>query len=150
MQPAPSHSAPACWWRIWGSGGTSLLRVAIRLVIGGFYLFIFPPSYVALWYWKTSPRPARERVSWCLETSLLRLPSRNVSLSLTFLSLFLSFIFCPTSFWRQWAAFLGAWCPLPIFRSCFVEFAQRSNGLSMNLSGRKWSLRPIFLHHLGI
>ena len=25
----------------------------------------------------------------------------------------LSFIFCPISFWRQWAAFLGAWCPLP-------------------------------------
>ena len=47
------------------------------------------------------------------------------------------------SFRRQWAAFLGAWCPLPAFRSCFVEFAQRSNVLSMNLWGRKWSPRPI-------
>ena len=35
---------------------------------------------------------------------------------------FLSFIFFPTSFRRQWAAFLGAWCSLPAFRSCFVEF----------------------------
>ena len=62
---------------------------------------------------------------------------------LTLLCLFLPFIFCPTSFWRQWAAFLGAWCPLPAFRICFVEFAQRSSVLSMNLWGRKWSPHPI-------
>ena len=60
------------------------------------------------------------------------------------LALFSSFIFCPTSFRRQWAAFLGAWCPPPAFRSCkFVEFAQRSNDLSMNLWGIKWSPHPI-------
>ena len=69
--------------------------------------------------------------------------SQDGSPSLTILSLFLSFIFCPTSFQRQWAAFLGAWCPLPAFRSCFVEFAQCSNVLSMNLWGRKWSPCPI-------
>ena len=74
---------------------------------------------------------------------LLNLPSQDGSPSLTLLSLFLSFIFCPISFQGQWAAFLGAWCPLPVFRSCFAEFAQRSNDLSMNLWGRKW-----FLHHL--
>ena len=51
---------------------------------------------------------------------------------LTLLSLFLSFIFCPTSFRRQWAAFPGALCPLPAFRCCFVKFVQRSNDLSMN------------------
>ena len=56
---------------------------------------------------------------------------------------FLSIIFCPTSFQRQWAALLGAWCPQRAFRSCFVEFAQRSNVLSMNLWGRKWSPCPI-------
>ena len=52
-------------------------------------------------------------------------------------------IFCPTSFQRQWAAFLGAWYPLPAFRSCFVVFAQRSNDCLINLWGRKWSHRPI-------
>ena len=52
-------------------------------------------------------------------------------------------IFCPTSFQRDWAVFLGTWCPLPAFRSCFVEFAQRSNNLSMNFWGRKWSPHPI-------
>ena len=82
--------------------GTYLLGVAFRRVICGFYLFIFPPSYVALQDSKTSPRPAGKRVSWCLETSpLLRLPSWDGSPSLILLSLFLSFIFCPTSFRRQ-------------------------------------------------
>ena len=93
---------------------------------------------------KLPTEPPNERVSWCLETSpLLQLPPRDGSLSLTLLSLFLSFIFCPTSFQRQWAAFLGAWCPLPVFRSCFVKVAQHSNDLSMNLWVKKWSPRPI-------
>ena len=75
--------------------------------------------------------------------SFLRLPSWDGSLSLPLLSLFLSFIFCATSFQREWAAFLGAWYALPAFRSCFVKFAQRSNVLSMNLWGRKWSPHPV-------
>ena len=104
--------------------------------------FFFPPGYVALQNFKTPHRPAGERVSWCLETSS-RLPPRDGSPSLTLLSIFLSFIFCPTSFWREWTVFLGAWCPLPAFRNCFVEFAQCSNDLSMNLWGRKWSPHPI-------
>ena len=117
---------------------TSLLGVAVRHVICGVYLsvclFIYPPSYVALWDSKTPHRPTSERTSWCLEVYLLLWPPpRNGSPSLILLSLFLSFIFCPTSFRRQWAAFLGVWCPLPAFRSCFVEFSQRSNVLSMNL-----------------
>ena len=32
------------------------------------------------------------------------------------------FIFCPTSFWRDWFTFLGIWDPLPVF-SYFVEVA---------------------------
>ena len=77
----------------------------------------------------------------------LRLPSWDGSPSLPLLSLFLSFIFCPISFWRQWAAFLGTWCPLPVFRTCFVEFAQHSNVLSMNFWGES-GLPVLFLHHL--
>ena len=37
------------------------------------------------------------------------------------------------SFWRQWAALLGAWYLLLVVRSGFVKFAQHSNILSMNL-----------------
>ena len=40
--------------------------------------------------------------------SFLRLPSWDGSPSLPLLSLFLSSIFFPIYFWRQWAAFLGA------------------------------------------
>ena len=46
-------------------------------------------------------------------------PSRDGAPSLPPLSPFSSFIFFPTCFWRQWSAFLGAWCPLPAFRSLF-------------------------------
>ena len=56
------------------------------------------------------------------------------------LSLFLSFIFCPTSFLREWGAYLGAWCPLPAFRSGGVEVAQHSNDLLMNLGEKVVSL----------
>ena len=80
--------------------------------------------------------------------SFLRLPSQDGSPSLPLLCLFLSFIVCPTSFPRQWAASLGAWCSLPAFRSGFVEFAQGSNVLSMNLWRRKWSPHPIPLPSL--
>ena len=34
---------------------------------------------------------------------------------------------------RQWTAFLGAWCPQLVIRSCFVKFALRWIVLSMNL-----------------
>ena len=72
-----------------------------------------------------------------------QLPLQVRSPSLTLLSFFLSFIFCPTSFQREWAAFLSAWCPPPAFRNCFVEVSQHSNDLLTHLWGRKWSPCPI-------
>ena len=73
------------------------------------------------------------------------LSPQDRSPSLNLLSLFLPFIFFPTSFRREWAAFLCAWCPLPAFRSCFVEVTQHSNDLLMSFfgGGRKWSPCPI-------
>ena len=75
------------------------------LIIYLFFLPVILPSEI--------PRLATdlpERVFpgvWKL-LSFLKLPSQDGSPSLTLLSLFLSFILCPTSFLRQWAAFLGA------------------------------------------
>ena len=43
---------------------------------------------------------------------------------------------------KSWVAFLGAWCPLPAFSNCFVEFTRRLNALLMNLLGRKCSPHP--------
>ena len=146
MQPAPPWSSPP-----FASGGCEPLGCCTAgsccyagnlwvLIIYLFFLPVILPSEIP----RLATEPPRESVSWCLETSLfLRLPSQDGSQSLHLLSLFLSFIFCPTSFQRQWAAFLGAWYPLPAFRSCSVEFAQGSNVLSMNLWGRKWSPRPV-------
>ena len=89
-----------------GIWGTFLLGVAFRHVIYGFYLFFLPvrlPSEIL----KLPPDlPVRGFPGdWKLPP--LRLLSRDGSLSLALLSLFLSFIFCPTSFQSQWAAFLG-------------------------------------------
>ena len=122
---------------------TSPLGVVVRHLICGFYLFIFSSWLCCPLRFQNSPDSPGERVSWCLETSLLWFPPRDGSPFLTLLSLFLSFIFCPISFQRQRAAFLVAWCPLPAFRSCSVEFAQCSNDLWMNLWGRKWPPHPI-------
>ena len=115
----------------WGS-----YRWARNLWVLIVYLFFFPvmlPSVV--------PRLAIDSamsVSWCLETSLFKTPfPGQSSVPISCVSFFLSFIFFPTSFRRQWAAFLGVWCPLLAFRSCFVEFTQRLNVLLMNLWGEK-------------
>ena len=126
---------------------TSLLGVAVRHVICGFYLFIYPPGYVALWDSKTSHRPAGERVSWCLETSVLRLTPWDGSPSLTLLSLFLSFIFCSTSFWRQWAGF---WVPGVLCQGSEVVLW---NSLSVQIvfqwiCGWESGLPVLFLCHL--
>ena len=112
--------------------GTILLGVALRQVICGFYLFFLPvrlPSKIQ----KLPPDPPLRGFPGVWKLPLLRLPSQGGSPSLALLSLFLSFIFCPTSFRRQWVAFLGARCPLLLIRSCFMEFAQCSNVLLMNL-----------------
>ena len=75
------------------------------LIIYLFFLTVMLPSVV--------PRLATDSAVrvfpgvWKL-LSFLRLPSWDGAPSLPLLSLFLSFIFFPTSFRRQWAAFLGA------------------------------------------
>ena len=71
--------------------------------------FFFSPFYVALCVSKAWHGFGSEKVSWCLETSLfLRLPSQDGTPSLPLLSLFLSFIFFPTSFRRVGLLF---WVP---------------------------------------
>ena len=90
-----------------GVWGTFLLGVAFRHIICGFYLFFLPvrlPSDIQ----NLPPDPPVQGFPGVRKLPLLRLPSRDGSLPLALLSLFLSFVFCPTSFRRQWAAFLGS------------------------------------------
>ena len=74
--------------------------------------------------------------------SLFKTPflGRN-SVPPSFVSFFVFYIFSYL-LWKSWVAFLGAWCPLSAFRSCFVEFTRRLNALLMNLWGRKCSPHP--------
>ena len=55
------------------------------------YLFIFSPCYVALCASKARHRHGSESVSWCLETSVFKLPSWDGAPSLPLLSLFFVF-----------------------------------------------------------
>ena len=138
MWPMPPCLVPACWWWIWASG--LLLCWQLQLSTYSVFFFFFSPSYVALWDSKTlTDLPVRGFPTvWKLLLLHDSLPRAGLHPWL-----FLSFIFCPTSFWGGRAAFLGAWCPPPGFRSCFMEVIQHSNDLLMNLWGRKWSPCPI-------
>ena len=63
--------------------------------MGFHYLFIFPPSYVALCGSKARHRLASKSVSWCLETSLsckTPFPGQS-SIPISFVSLFIFYIF---------------------------------------------------------
>ena len=145
MQPVPPCPALARWWLTWESG--LLLCWQLQLGMYSVFFFFFSPGYVALWDSKTPHRPTCERVSYCVETSLPSwLPPQDGSLSLNLLSLFLSFIFCPTSLGREWAALLRAWCPLPVFRSHFVEVISIQMIFWWICEGES-GLPILFLHH---
>ena len=142
MQGTPPCSAPACWWQMLVSGLCLCWELQSGTESVHFIYLFFPPIMLPSEISK-HPRDLLVRGFPGAWKPLSRLPPWDRSPSLNPLSLFLSFIFCPTSFQRQWAAFLCAWCPLPVFRSSLVEFAQSSNDLLMNLWGRKWSPHPI-------
>ena len=60
----------------------------------GLFIFIFPPSYVALCGSKARHRLGSESVSWCLETSLFKTPFPGwSSVPISFASLFFFYIF---------------------------------------------------------
>ena len=112
-------------------------------------------TWLSDWTWLDCPLRFQKSPQTCLwdhfllfgNFSYIMSPSPGQVFIPKFLSFFLSFIFCPTSFWRELAAFLGVQCPPPAFRSGFVEVAQYSNDLLMKFWGRKWS--PLFHFHIG-
>ena len=86
------------------------------------YLFIFPPSYVALCGSKAHHRLCSESVSWCLETYLfLRLPSWDRALSLPLLSLFWSFIFFSYLLLKTLGCFSGCLMSFAGIQKLFCE-----------------------------
>ena len=94
-----------------------------------FWFCFFPPGYVALWDSKTPHRPASERVSWCLETSLpSRLPPCDESLSLTLCLSFYLLYFVLPPFEENGLSF---WVP--------GVFCQRSEVVLWNFLSIQWS-----------
>ena len=141
MQPAPClpaqpplASGMCRRLRCFSAGG-----VTVGLAICRFYLFIYFSSLLCCPLFFQGSAQTRQWECFLVfgNFSLFKTPFPDGAPSLPLLSLFLSFIFFPTSFQRQWVAFLGAWCPLPAFTSCFVEFTWRLNVLLMNLWGEK-------------
>ena len=141
---AASLSSLTCWWQKQASGLLLCWQLWLgAYFVGFFFCLFFLPGYVALWDSKTPHRHACEKVSYCLETSPSQLPPQDRSPSLTLLSLFLSFVFCPTSFWREWAAF---WVP-GVLRQCSEVVLWQFLSIQMIFwwicGGRKWSPLPI-------
>ena len=80
--------------------------------------------------------------------SSFRTPSPGrVSIPNSFVSFCLLF-FCLTFFWREWAAFLGAWCPLPAFRSSFFVNLLSVHMFFQWFCGGGCGLSVLFLHYL--
>ena len=70
-------------------------------------------------------------------SSFMTLPGMGGSPSLTLLSLFIFYILSYLLLKRM-GCLSGCLVSSTKVRSCFMEFAQRSNDLLMNLWGRKW------------
>ena len=145
MQPMSPHPTPwwiACWWWMRASG----LLLCWQLWLGAYsvgFFFFFSQLCCPLRFQNSPQTRLWEGFLLFGNFSSFTTSSPGQVSFPNSLYLFLSFSFCPTSFWREWAAVLGVWCPLRAFRSCFVEVAQHSNDLLMNLWGRKWSPCPI-------
>ena len=121
---------------------------ACNLLVLIIYLF-FPSCYVALCVSKACHRLGRESVSWCLETSLLKIPVpgraslRGMELLPHLCLLFrLLYFFLPVSEDNA----LLFWVPDVLCQHSEVvlwNLLSVINVLLMNLWGRKWSPCPI-------
>ena len=87
---------------------TGSYRWARNLWVLIIYLFFLPVMLPSVVPRLTTDLPVRVFPGVWKLLSFLRLPSWDGSPSLPLLSFFLSFLFSPTSFQREWAAFLGA------------------------------------------
>ena len=148
MQPATPCPACTRWPWIWVSGLLLCWELWLGAYSVGFFVFCFCFCLSSRLRWplrfQNSPQTHRwECVLLFGNFSSFMTPSPGwITVPNSLVSLFVFYI-CPTYFWREWADFLGAWCPLPAFRSCLVEVTQHSNDLFINIWGRKWSSWPI-------
>ena len=136
MQPTPACPAPTCCWQrgcswlqLGAYSGCFLLLLCCPLRFQSFPLTCLWEGFLLCGNFSSFTTPSPGQVSF---------PKSFVSVS--------SFIFCPTSFQIDRAAFLDVWCPLPVFRSCFVEVVQM---IFWWICGEESDLPFLFLCHLG-
>ena len=139
MQPASLFSpcllvAKASIW------ATSPLAVVVRCLVCVLFCFLFLPVMLPS---ETSKLPTDLLVRGLETSPPSLLPPQYGSPSLTLCLSFYLLYFVLSPLEENGLPFGAAWCPLPVFRSCFVEVAQHSNDLFMNLWRRKWSPCPI-------
>ena len=144
MQLLPPCSVPVLWRQTQVSG----LLLCWQLRLGAYSVLSPPPPRLCCpLRLQNSPQTHQWEGFLVFGNFSFVTPSPGqVSIPNSFVSLFVFYVY-PTSFWKEWAGFLDACCSLPAFKSCFVEIAQNSNDLLMNLWGRKWCT-ILFLHHL--
>ena len=124
MQPESPCSVPTHWWQKQVSGLLLCWKLQLGIFCG--FFFFFSQLCCTLRFQNSPQTHWWEGFLVFGNFSSFMTPSLGwVSIPNSFVCL--CFIFCPTSFQREWAAFLGAWCPPPAFRSCFVEVAWHSN-----------------------
>ena len=141
MPPCP---VPTHWWQMREPGLLLCWELWLGRYSGVFFfvclfcfflLVIFPLGDSI-----TPDRSACHRVSYYVENFP---PSwftpQDESPSLNLLFLILSFIFCPTSFRREWVAFLGAWFPLLCSEVVLWKLLNIQIIFLMNFLGRNWS-----------
>ena len=138
MQLVASLSSPCSLVVDVSFWATSLLGVAVRRVFCGCFFFpllVMLPSEIPK---LPTDLPVRGFPTvWNLFLLYHSLP--RMGLCLSFISHILSYLLL-----KKTGCLSGClWCPLPAFRSYFVEVSQHSNDLLMNLWGRKWSPQPI-------
>ena len=149
MQPAHLQPAPTRCRQMW----------PVSLFLAGnchwvWFLWWFPfnstpptPHPTALVIQLGCPLRFQSSCMWvgfllCGKLSFMTPSPGRVSVLKSSVLLFI-FILCPISFPRDWFAFLGIWCCLPVLISCSVEIAPRADHLLIYLLGRKWSPHPI-------
>ena len=102
------------------------------VVFFSFLLVMLPseiPSFPQIWQWEGFPLFGNF-------SSFTNLSPGWVSFASLFVCYILSYLFS-----NRIDCLSG--CPLPVFRSCFMEFLQHSHDLLMNFGGEKWSPSPI-------
>ena len=124
---------------------TTLLAIVVRCIFCGIFLFF--PTWLCCPQIPKLPTDPPMRGFPTVWKPPSRLPPQDGSLSLTLFSLFVFYILSFLILKRM-CALSGCLTPSGAFRSCFVEVAQHSNDLLMNLWGES-GLPVLFLCHLG-